>query len=166
MKKFAAISLVFVVCVGFVWLLEKHQRDEAAGMLMGLMPAWAVQGPFSSGAESGQALEAALVRVAHKDKLERLLSFVPGHVETFDQNPEGWEEIRELIFEGSSKDDAKLFLAGREVLSERLWQTTDNREIQSIFRKYRVIDQLLVDRDLPFGWSQAEKELEEQVNGN
>lgn len=130
---------------------------------MSYMPAWAVQGPFPDGKASGQALKEAITRLAPTEKLERLLNFVPGHMETFDQNPEGWEEIRQLIFGERDENHAKLFLTGREVLSERLWQTTDTEERKFIFQRYRAIDELLSALNFPFEWSKDEKKLEAQL---
>lgn len=96
-------------------LAQRMASDQAKQVL----PVWAVQGPFSSGAESAAAMRMAWKAVFGEDKAEKMEETIQQHAVVFEAKPDEWEETRRTAIDIASPDVLAL---GEAVKNETIRQ--------------------------------------------
>jgi hypothetical protein len=98
MKEILIVALITVVVLTI--LIRKWIKSQAFNIASEeakeLFPVWAIQGPFNSGEESAKALLYAHKAMSGIELPEDTLEAVRKHSVAYDDDPEVWEENRNL----------------------------------------------------------------------
>lgn len=96
MKEVLVVAVITVVVLTMVirkWIKSRAFRI-ASENAKELFPVWAIQGPFNSGEQSGNALLYAHMAISGPELPEGTLEAVRQHAAAYDDDPETWEENR------------------------------------------------------------------------
>ena len=90
------ILVIFIIAIGIAVLMGRSRtKKRAAYLSKKVFSAWAVQGPFHPGADSAEAIRKAKMNVLGHDSMMRNADTIEQHAVVFDNDPEGWEVVRQ-----------------------------------------------------------------------